>query len=61
MRWGILVPYQEALMSEDTQDSPTAGEEVLDDAALEAASGGQMLNSTQIVYSSTFIPFDSSF
>ncbi len=48
-------------MSEDTQDSPTAGEEVLDDAALEAASGGQMLNSTQIVYSSTFIPFDSSF
>ncbi len=48
-------------MSEDTQDSPTAGEEVLDDSALEAASGGQMTNSTEIVFASTFVPFDSSF
>lgn len=53
--------YEEALMSEDTQNSSTPGEEVLDDAALEAASGGQMTNSTEIVYASTFIPFDSSF
>jgi len=33
----------------------------VDDEALDAASGGQMMNSTEIVYVSTFVPFDSSF
>lgn len=36
--------------------------EPLSDDLLEAASGGQMeTNSTEVVYASTFIPFDSSF
>jgi hypothetical protein len=38
-----------------------ADEVEIDDEALEVASGGQMLNSTEIVYASTFVPFDSSF
>ena len=46
----------------DTNTPAEAPKEVLiDDAALEAASGGQMTNSTEIVYASTFVPFDSSF
>ncbi len=48
-------------MSDETQDSAASEDQVLDDAALEAASGGQMLNSTELVFASTFIPFDSSF
>jgi hypothetical protein len=36
-------------------------DEILDDAALNAISGGQASNSTTIVWASTFIPFDSSF
>ena len=35
--------------------------EPLTDELLEAASGGQMENSTLIVYANTYIPFDSSF
>lgn len=33
----------------------------ISDADLEAAAGGQCDNSTEIVYATTFIPFDSSF
>lgn len=33
----------------------------LTDEVLEAVTGGQMDNSTEIVYASTFVPFDSSF
>ncbi|AWR20696.1 hypothetical protein [Aurantimicrobium photophilum] len=44
---------------------PTTSEIELDDDALELAAGGSsgsgMMNSTEIVYASTFIPFDSSF
>lgn len=36
-------------------------DEILDDDALAEASGGQTDNSVEIVYSSTFVPFDSSF
>lgn len=54
-----------ASTNDETPDqAPTAaaGEDiVLDDAALEAAAGGQNTNSTQIVFASTFVPFDSSF
>lgn len=35
--------------------------EPLSDELLEAASGGQMENSTLIVYANTYIPFDCSF
>jgi hypothetical protein len=42
-------------------DAPVDGEVEVDDDALAAASGGQMDNSTEIVYASTFVPFDSSF
>lgn len=38
-----------------------AQQEPLSDELLEAAAGGQMDNSTEIVYASTFVPFDSSF
>ena len=33
----------------------------ISDADLEAAAGGQCDNSTEIVYASTYVPFDSSF
>jgi hypothetical protein len=47
---------------DDDQDvDAEAGEVEVDDEALEMASGGQMDNSTEIVYASTFVPFDSSF
>lgn len=46
---------QESMAESDSEDV------VLDDAVLEAAAGGQNVNSTQIVYASTFVPFDSSF
>ena len=36
-------------------------DEILDDDALSAASGGQMLNVTTLVYASTYVPFDTSF
>lgn len=52
-------------MATDAQESDStpesAKDEVLDDDALAAAAGGQNLNSTNLVYASTFIPFDSSF
>jgi hypothetical protein len=35
--------------------------EPIDEDALKGISGGQMLNSTEIVYASTYVPFDSSF
>mgnify|MGYP000022790129 CR=1 FL=1 len=42
-------------------DEARPGEVEIDDEALEMASGGQMDNSTEIVYASTYVPFDSSF
>ncbi|MEI2727499.1 MAG: hypothetical protein V9E85_13860 [Candidatus Nanopelagicales bacterium] len=33
----------------------------IDEDALKGISGGQMMNSTEIVYASTYVPFDSSF
>jgi hypothetical protein len=42
-------------------DEHDTGEREIDDDALEAATGGQLDNSTEIVYASTFVPFDSSF
>lgn len=36
-------------------------DEPLPDELLEAAAGGQMDNSTEIVFSNTYVPFDSSF
>ncbi len=48
-------------MADAKHPAESPKEELLDDAALEAASGGQMTNSTEIVYASTFVPFDSSF
>jgi hypothetical protein len=35
--------------------------EPIDEDALDAVSGGQMMNSTELVYASTYVPFDSSF
>lgn len=49
-------------MSNDTGSTqPDDNEVPISDDMLEAASGGQMNNSTEIVYASTFVPFDSSF
>ena len=45
----------------DGQADAEVDEVEIDDEALEMASGGQMDNSTEIVYASTFVPFDSSF
>lgn len=33
----------------------------IDDEALELATGGQNANCTELIYASTFVPFDSSF
>lgn len=41
----------------DTVSSSTK----IDDDVLQAVVGGQMTNSTEIVYASTYVPFDSSF
>lgn len=46
---------------EDVQADTEVDEIEIDDEALEMASGGQNENSTEIVYASTFVPFDSSF
>ena len=48
-------------MADANHPAESPKEEILDDAALDAASGGQTTNSTLIVYASTFVPFDSSF
>lgn len=48
--------------AEQGADVDAAATEVeLSDEALAAAAGGQNTNSTQIVFASTFVPFDSSF
>lgn len=36
-------------------------DQLIDDDTLASAAGGQTLNSTELIYASTFIPFDSSF
>lgn len=41
--------------------TPASDDVVLSDDQLAAAAGGQMDNSTEIVYASTYVPFDSSF
>lgn len=49
---------------ETTQESasePAEQDVALDDEALAEASGAQSTNATEIVYASTFVPFDSSF
>jgi CobQ-like glutamine amidotransferase family enzyme len=48
-------------MSKEILEPEEASEVELDDADLAVAAGGQMVNSTEIVYASTFVPFDSSF
>jgi hypothetical protein len=49
-------------MSDETASNQPGDSEIpISDDMLEAASGGQMNNSTEIVYASTFVPFDSSF
>lgn len=52
-------------MSKEQSNSGVSTEIEIDDDALELAAGGggggQMDNATEIVYASTFIPFDSSF
>jgi hypothetical protein len=51
-------------MNEDVNENvnEAGNEEVeLDDDVLEQASGGVNNNSTMLIYSSTFVPFDSSF
>ena len=47
--------------SDDVGPEAEIAEIEVDDEALEAASGGQQMNSTEIIYASTFVPFDSSF
>lgn len=46
---------------DDRGVSAETDEVEIDDEALEAATGGQNVNSTLLVYASTFVPFDSSF
>ena len=45
----------------DKNTNITENPQALDDKLLEAAAGGQMDNATEIVYATTFVPFDSSF
>jgi hypothetical protein len=51
----------QATGNDDEGVNAESDEVEIDDEALEVASGGQMNNSTEIVYASTFVPFDSSF
>jgi hypothetical protein len=46
---------------DESDDSDVVDEIEIDEDALEMAAGGQLLNSTEIVFASTFVPFDSSF
>lgn len=45
----------------DAVQEESAADLEVDDATLAQAAGGQNLNSTELVYASTFVPFDSSF
>ena len=49
--------------TDEVPDENTAApaDEILDDDALAEASGGQTNNSVEIIYSSTFVPFNSSY
>jgi hypothetical protein len=51
----------ESTDSGDTSEPEVSPDVAIDDGALAQASGGQMNNSTLVTYSSTFVPFDSSF
>lgn len=51
----------ESTDSGDTSELEVSPDVTIDEDALTQASGGQMNNSTLVTYSSTFIPFDSSF
>jgi len=50
-------------MPNEQENTNTEAEQEVDDSALEAAAGGSggLTNKTEIVYASTFVPFDSSF
>lgn len=50
-------------MPNEQENLNTDSEQEIDDEALEAAAGGSapQLNKTEIVYASTFVPFDNSF
>ena len=58
----IFGTYDEKPNPDEVQGVEAEGDEIeIDDDALEQATGGQMDNSTEIVYASTYVPFDSSF
>ena len=51
----------ETTREERAEEAAGTAEVELDDEVLDAVAGGQNVNSTQIVFASTFVPFDSSF
>ncbi|HLP23347.1 MAG TPA: hypothetical protein VK139_04820 [Microbacteriaceae bacterium] len=61
--WNIMNENTAPDAPEDVETGPADNEIELTDEALELASGGAVgdINSTEIVFASTFIPFDSSF